>query len=431
VLSAYLLTYGGFMLLGGRAADLLGRRRVLVAGILVFALSSAAGGLAQSASILVGARLVQGLGAAMMVPAALSILTTTFAEGKDRLTALGAWGGIAGMASAVGTFLGGLLSEHADWRWVFWVNLPVCAGLLVATFRMVGGERVVGGSRDFDVLGAALVTGGMLLLVYAIVEAPTRGWGSGRSVGELATAVVILLGFVLHEARHRNPLAPLAIFRINGLGAANATQVIAIGSFYAMFLLITLYMQDVLGYTQLQAGSAYLPVTVSVALSSGIASQLFARVGTRPIIVTGALLGASGVLWLSRIPVHGTYVRDLLPGLMIMSVGLGFVFVGVNTAANAGVPADKAGLAAALVNTSTWIGGALGLAVFTVIASSRTTDLLAQGAGAHEALTAGFGRALTACGIVIAAAAAVALRATNTRGEHAPALEPAVEASAS
>jgi EmrB/QacA subfamily drug resistance transporter len=427
VLSAYLLTYGGFMLLGGRAADLLGRRRVLVAGILVFALASLAGGVSRDAAMLVAARLVQGLGAAMMVPAALSTLTTTFTEGTDRHKALGAWGAIGGLASAVGVFLGGLVTEDAGWRWVFWVNLPVAAILLVATFRIVDGSREPSRTRNFDSLGAALVTGGMLLLVYALVQAPDQGWGTARTVGELAGAAALLLAFVVNERRHANPLAPLSIFRVNGLGAANATQVMAIGGFYAMFFFITLYMQNVLGYSQLQAGSAYVPVTFGVAISSGIASQLFSRVGTRPIIVAGALVSAGAIYWLSRIPVHGSYVADLLPGLMVMSVGLGCVFVGVNTAANAGVPADKAGLAAALVNTSTWVGGALGLAIFSVVATSRTHHLVAHAVAAPEALTAGFHRALLACSVFLLAAAAIALGATNTRGEeqHAVTAQPA------
>src|SRR5919109_359618 len=210
------------------------------------------------------------------------------------------------------------------------------------------------------------------------------------------------------------------------LGAANATQVVAIGAFYAMFFFLPLYMQNVLGYSQLQAGSAYLPATAGVAISSGIASQLFSRIGTRPIIVTGALISAGAIYWLSRIPVHGSYLENLLPGLVIMSFGLGFVFVGVNTAANAGVPPDKAGLAAALVNTSTWVGGAFGLAIFSVIASSRTNNLLARAVASPDALTAGFNRALLACSIFLIAAAAIALRATNTRGE--PAAAPALEA---
>jgi EmrB/QacA subfamily drug resistance transporter len=429
VLSGYLLTYGGFMLLGGRAADLLGRRRILVTGMALFALSSLAGGLASGSAMLIGARLVQGLGAALMLPATLSILTTTFHEGKDRNTALGAWGAIAGLASALGVFLGGLLSEDVGWRWVLWVNLPVSAVLLVATFRIVSGERPAGRVKNFDARGSVLVTGGMLLLIYSLVNAPSVGWGTARTIAGLAGAGLLLLAFLTNERRARNPLVPLSIFRIKGLAAADATQVIAMAGFYSMFFFITLYMQNVLGFSQIQAGTAYLPATAGVAIASGIASQLFARVGTRPIIVTGALISAAAVYWLSRIPVDGSYVGDLLPGLLIMSFGLGFVFVGVNTAANAGVPPDKAGLAAALVNTSTWLGGALGLAIFSVIATTRTNDLLAAHASQSDALTSGFRHALVACSLFLVAAALIALRATNTRGEPAaPETAPALEA---
>jgi EmrB/QacA subfamily drug resistance transporter len=429
VLSGYLLTYGGFMLLGGRAADLLGRRRVLVAGMTVFALASLTGGLATDSTMLISARLVQGLGAAMMLPATLSILTTSFHEGKDRNTALGAWGAIAGLASAVGVFLGGLLTEDVGWRWVLWVNLPISAVLLVATFRIVGGERPAGPVKNFDALGAVLVTGEMLLLIYTLVKAPSVGWGTTRTIAGLAGAGLLLLAFVANERRATNPLVPLSIFRIKGLAAADATQVIAMAGFYSMFFFLTLYMQNVLGFSQLQAGTAYLPVTAGVVISSGIASQLFARVGTRPIIVAGALISAAAVYWLSRIPAEGSYVADLLPGLLIMSFGLGFVFVGVNTAANAGVPPDKAGLAAALINTSTWLGGALGLAIFSVIATTRTQHLLAAHASQPDALTSGFRRALVACSIFLLAAALIALRATNTRGEAtAPDAAPALDA---
>ncbi|NUR76607.1 MAG: MFS transporter [Thermoleophilia bacterium] len=431
VLSGYLLTYGGFTLLGGRAADLLGRRRLLVAGIVVFALSSLAAGISQSAGTLIAARLVQGTGAAMMLPAALSILTTTFSDGADRHKALGAWGAVAGLASAVGVFLGGVLTEAASWRWVFWVNLPVSAVLLVATFRIVSGERPARRTREFDPLGAVLVTGAMLLLIYALVQAPSVGWGTARTIAELAGAGLLMLAFVVNERRHRTPLMPLSIFRIPGLAAADATQVIAIAGFYSMFFFITLYMQNVLGFSQIQAGAAYVPVTFGVAISAGIASSLFSRIGTRPIIVGGALLAAGAVFWLSRIPVDGSYLSDLLPGLMIMSFGLGFVFVGVNTAANAGVPPDQAGLAAALVNTSTWIGGALGLAIFSVIATTRTERLVSTHAPFPHALTSGFQRALVAASIFLVGAAVIALRATNTRGEAEaqfdtePVIEPA------
>ena len=420
VISAYMLTYGGFMLLGGRAADLLGRRRLLVAGTSVFFATSLAAGLASTEAMLVGARLIQGMGAAMMLPAALSILTTTFTEGSDRHKALGAWGAMAGLASAVGVFLGGVLSDGPGWRWVFWVNLPVCLVVLRAIFRLVpaGGTRAR--LANFDLAGAGLVTAGMLLLVYTIVEAPEAGWGATRTILGLVGAGLILALFAVNELRHRNPLFPFSIFRIKGLAAADATQMIAMAGFVAMFFFITLYMQNVLELSQTAAGAAYLPTTLGVAIAAGICSQLFVRTGTRPIIVVGALVSAGAVYWLSRIPVDGSYLADLAAPLVIMSLGLGAVFVGVTTAAQAGVPADRSGLAAALVSTSMQLGAALGIAIFSAIATSRTQDLVADGVATPAALTSGFQRALVACAVFLVAAALIALRATNTRGEPVP-----------
>jgi EmrB/QacA subfamily drug resistance transporter len=427
VLSGYLLTYGGFMLLGGRAADLIGRRSLLVAGTVVFGAASLTGGLAGSEGMLIGARLAQGVGAAMMIPAALSILTTSFTEGGDRTKALGAWGGVAGLASALGVFLGGVLSEGPGWRWVFFVNLPFVVLDVIVAYRLVPAGHKPARGGNFDALGAALATSGMLLMIYAVVKAPDVGWGSARTVGELAGSFALLAAFAINEARHPNPLFPFSVLRINGLAAADLTMVIAMAGFYSMFFFLTLYMQNVLGFSQIQAGAAYVPTTLGVAVASGIASQLFARTGTRPIIVAGALLGAGGVFWLSRIPVHGSYIGDLLPGLVIMSAGLGAVFVGVTTAAQAGVPPDKAGLAAALITASQWIGGALGIAVFSALSTTRARHLLATHATVHTALTSGFQQALLACSIAMVVAAALAMRATNTRGQPVPALEPALE----
>jgi EmrB/QacA subfamily drug resistance transporter len=423
VISGYLLTYGGFMLLGGRAADLLGRRRMLVAGTVVFGLSSLVGGLAASAEVLIGARLVQGLGAAMTLPAALSILTTTFKEGSDRHKALGAWGGTAGLASAVGVLLGGALTEGPGWRWVLLVNPPLCLLVLGATFLLISGERRHAPLANLDIRGAILATGGMLLLVYGLVEAPDVGWLTTRTIAALAAALALLAAFVFNEQRSRNPILPLSIFRIQGLAAANATQLIGIAGFISMFFFLTLYMQNVLGYSPIETGLAYLPVCVGVAIAAGISSQLLARTGTRPLIVAGSLIAAGGVYHLSRIPVDGSYLTDLLPGMVVMSIGLGAVFVAVTTAANAGVPAERAGLAAALLNASQQLGGALGLAVFSAIATSRTHDLLAADTPPAGALTSGFQRALLASSIVLLAAALIALRTSNTRGEEAHQLE--------
>jgi predicted MFS family arabinose efflux permease len=257
----------------------------------------------------------------------------------------------------------------------------------------------------------------MLLLVYTLVKAPTVGWGEARTIAGLAGALALLAAFVINEMRHRNPLAPLSIFRINGLGFSDITQLVAFAGFLAMFFFLTLYMQNVLGYSAIQTGAAYLPLCFAIGISAGISSQLLSRVGTRPVIVAGALIAAGGLYWLSRIPVDGTYLSDLLPGMLVVSLGFGPVFVGVTTAANAGVPADKAGLAAALLNASQQLGGALGLAIFTAVATSHTQHLVAAHEPAAYALTEGFQRALLVGSIFIFAAAIIALRATNTRGE--------------
>jgi EmrB/QacA subfamily drug resistance transporter len=428
--SGYLVTYGGFMLLGGRLSDLLGRRRVLVTGIVTIAVSSLVGGLAESAGVLVGARLAQGLGAALTLPTALSILTTKFAEGKDRNAALGAWGATGGLASAAGVLIGGALTEYLGWRWVMFVNPIACALLLVPILRLIEGERDRRRLVDFDAVGATLVTGGMLLLVYGLVRAPIAGWGSARTIGVLAAAAVVLAAFVANERRQRAPLAPLSIFRINGLGFSNVTQLVAFAGFLALFFYVTLYMQNVLGYSAVKTGLAYLPLCGIAVASAGISSQLLGRVGTRPVIVAGAVIGAAGLYWLSRIPVDGSYAGDLLPGLLLVGLGIAGLFVAVATAANAGVPSDKAGLAAALLNASQWLGGALGLAIFTAVSTSRTNHLLAAGAPASHALTSGFQRALLVGSIFILASAVIALRATNTRGENeAPPIDAEPEAS--
>jgi predicted MFS family arabinose efflux permease len=258
----------------------------------------------------------------------------------------------------------------------------------------------------------------MLLLVFALVKAPTVGWGAARTIGELAGALALLAAFVANELRHRNPLAPLSIFRINGLGFSNVTQLVAFAGFLAVFFYLTLYMQNVLGYSAIQTGAAYLPLCFAIGIAAGISSQLLSRIGTRPVIVGGAVIAAGGMYWLSRIPVHGSFLSDLLPGMLVLSLGIGPVFVGVTTAANAGVPADKAGLAASLLNASQQAGGALGLAIFTAIATSRTHHLLAAHTPVAHALTSGFQRALLVGSILILASALIGLRATNTRGEE-------------
>ena len=431
VVNGYILTYGGFLLLGGRVADLLGRRRILVTGLVVFAGSSLAGGLAHSESLLVAARFAQGLGAAMLSPAALSTLTTSFRSGRERHTALGAWAAVSGLGGAAGVLFGGLLTEGPGWRWVLFVNVPFAAVALVGAFLLLRPERGSARLAHFDALGAFLVTGGMLLLVYSLVKAPDAGWGAGRTVGGLALAGVALVAFVLNELRAPNPLVPMSILRIKGVAVADATQLVAAAGFLPMFFFLTLYMQTVLRYSPIQTGLAYLPLTAGFIVASGISSQLFARIGTKPVISVGAAIAAGGLYWLSRIPVDGSYATDILPGMLIVSLGLGGVFVGATTAANAGVGEDKAGLAAGLLNTGTQLGGALGLAILSAVATERTSSVLGAGdATVAHAATEGFGLALLVGACFMLAAGAVSLL---SRGRHhVPALEeePALELAA-
>jgi EmrB/QacA subfamily drug resistance transporter len=416
VASGYILTYGGFLLLGGRLGDLLGRRRMMLSGLTVFAGASLAGGLSDSAGLLVAARLVQGAAAALMAPAALSELTTSFREGKDRNTALGAWGAMSGMAAAAGVFLGGVLSRGPGWRWVFYVNPPICVVVIVGVLALLANDPGTGSRNSaFDAPGAVLVTGSMLLLVYSLVRAPVIGWGSVQTVVSLAGVAVLIAAFVFNEMRSRNPLVPFAILRVKGLVAADLTQLIAFAGFFSLLFYATLYMQEVLHYSPFKAGAAYLPITVGFAAAGGITSQLITRVGSRPVVVVGCLIAAAGIYYVSRVPVHATYVHDLLPGFLIMSLGAGSVFVSIAAAANAGVPGDAAGLAAGLLNASQQIGSALGLAILSAVAITRTNDLLAAHASPIAASDAGYHRALLVGAILMAAAAVIAARIGNTR----------------
>ncbi|TML87578.1 MAG: MFS transporter [Actinobacteria bacterium] len=424
VINGYILTYGGFLLLGGRVADLLGRRLMLVTGLVVFAGSSLTGGLSHSSSLLIGARFAQGVGAAMLSPAALSSLTSTFRSTRDRNTALGVWAAVSGIGGAAGVLFGGLLTEGPGWRWVLFINVPFSAIAFVGAFALLKRERMRAARlANFDALGAFLVTGGMLLLVYALVKAPDVGWGTARTIAELAASAAILAAFVANELRVANPLVPLSILRVKGIAAADATQMIALAGFLPMFFFLTLYMQTVLGYSPIQTGIAYLPLTGGFIISAGISSQLFARIGTKPVVVLGAVIAAGGLYWLSRIPVDGAYISDILPGLLITSLGMGGVFTGLTTAANAGVDADKAGLAAGLLNTGQQLGTALGLAILSALATARTTSLLHAG---HDTLaqasTHGYQRALMAGAVFLVAAGVVALLARNTR-QKAPVAE--------
>ncbi|MEV4259414.1 MFS transporter, partial [Spirillospora sp. NPDC049652] len=362
------------------------------------------------------------------LPAALSLLTTSFREGPERNRALAVWGGMAGAASGAGVLLGGILTDGLGWRWVMLVNVPVVVAILVVVPMLLPDDRRTARIREFDIPGALLVTGAMLLLVFTLVKAPEVGWETTRTIGGLAGSAVLLALFVLNETRSAHPLLPLDTFRIRGLAAANVTQLLILAGGAAMFFFLSLYMETVLGYSPIQTGSAYLPLCAAVGVAAGITSKLLPRFGTRPLIVVGGLIGTGGLYMLSRIPVDGSYTRDLLPGLIVFALGLGVAFVSVTAAANAGVPANRAGMAAALLQSSQQLGTALGLAIMAVIAADRTGDLLRLGTDPRHAGTEGFQDALFAGSMFTLVAALVAFGVRNTRGEEAapdPATEPA------
>jgi EmrB/QacA subfamily drug resistance transporter len=395
VINAYTLTFGGFLLLGGRMADLLGRRRMFVAGLILFAGASLAGGLAQSDLWLVAARAVQGLGAALLSPAALSLVTTLFAEGAERNKALGVWGAVAGSGGAAGVLLGGMLTEWAGWEWVLFVNVPIGIAAAAVAPRLLPESRNEG-SRHFDVAGAVAVTAGLSLLVYSLVNANSVGWGSGETLGLLALAVVLIAGFVAIERRTRSPLVPFpGIFRLRTIRGVNVTALLIAMALFSMFFFISLYMQQVLGYDPLEAGIAYLPLAGGIIVSAGLAAQLVTRFGVKPVLIAGLLLTAVGLIWFAQISPGGTYLGDILFPSLLSAFGLGFAFVPMTVAAVAGVEPHEAGLASGLINTSQQIGGALGLAVLAAIANSRTDSLTESGRTLLVARTEGFQAALT------------------------------------
>jgi EmrB/QacA subfamily drug resistance transporter len=403
VVNAYVLTFGGFLLLGGRAADLLGRRRVFIAGLIVFALASLAGGLAQSEGWLIAARAVQGLGAALVSPAALSIVTTTFAEGAERNKALGVWGAVAGSGGAAGVLLGGILTSGLGWQWVLFVNTPIGIAAALIAPRLIAESRAEVEQRRFDVAGAVTVTAGLSILVYALVDAQKAGWGSFQTIGLLSLSAVLLAAFVVIELRGSSPLMPFRIFRIRTVTGANVTGLLIGASLFSMFFFISLYMQQVLGYGALKAGVSYLPLAVTIIIAAGAASQLVTRLGFKPVLLAGMALIAIGLVWFAQVPTNGSFAGNILGPSIIVALGLGFSFVPVTIAAVAGVPNEDAGLASGLINTSQQIGGALGLAVLATVANTRTSDVLSSShTTLKHALTEGFQSAfLTGAGFAL------------------------------
>jgi EmrB/QacA subfamily drug resistance transporter len=409
VINSYTLTFGGFLLLGGRAADIVGRTRLFVAGTLLFTAASLVNGLSNSSEMLIFARGVQGLGAALVSPAALSIITTTFPEGPDRQKALGVWSAIAAGGGAVGLLLGGILTDQLSWEWIFFVNVPV--GLIAAalSWRYIP-ESKVGGRSGFDFAGAVSVTAGLIVLVYGIVKAQAFGWGSPRTLGLFAAAIVLLGIFVLIERRSRAPLVRLSIFRVRSLTGANLVLVVVAGGLFALFFFASLWVQEILGYNPLQAGLAFLPVSFMIGIGAGIAQQLVRKIGVRPVAIVGMLFAAAGLIYLSRsVSPDGTYLSDLLPGLLLMSFGMGNVFVPITLIATTNVGAEDAGLASGLFNTSQQVGGALGLAILSTLAANKTASVISglghapSGVERANALTDGFQVAFTGGAVLMVA----------------------------
>jgi EmrB/QacA subfamily drug resistance transporter len=390
VITAYGLTYGGFLLLGGRAADLLGRRIVFMGGMALFTVASLVCGLSTSSAMLIGARGVQGLGAAIVTPAALSIISTTFTEGSERNKALGAWGAVGGSGAAAGVLMGGILTKYLGWEWIFWVNVPVGITVLILTPFYVRESRREDVVHDYDPLGAISVTSGLIVLVYAISEAPDVGWGTFRTIGLIALSGVLLAFFLVWEWREKAPLMPLGIFRIRLVAGANVVGALMAGGMYGTFLLLTLYMQQVLGLSVLQTGLAFLATAGTAVVMAGPAQALTTRLGAKPVMATGLSLLVAGCLWYTQISADGTYPVDLLPGFLAVGIGIPFAFIPVTIAALAGVGHEDAGLASGLINTSQQVGGAIGTAVLSTVAFTHADTLLGRGDRPPQALTDGF-----------------------------------------
>jgi EmrB/QacA subfamily drug resistance transporter len=387
IVNAYTLVFGGFLLLGGRAGDLLGRKRLFLIGLVIFTSASLLDGLAVNSGMLIGSRALQGLGAALISPAALSIISTTFAEGKERSRALGVWAAIAIGGSAVGLILGGVLTQAFSWPWIFFVNVPVGIAAFVLSWRLIPESRDEHAHRVFDLAGAVTVTGGLMTLVYAIVKAETSGWTSLTTIGFFAAAVVLLASFILIELRSKAPLVRLSIFRIRSLTTANVVMFLVASGMFAMFFFNTIYIQRVLGYGPLKAGLAFLPFTAGIMISAGLASQFAPRIGVRPIAAVGMLVSTAGMLLLTQLPVHGSYLANVLPALLLTSLGMGAVFMPLTLVATTGLDDSDQGLASGLFNTSQQIGGALGLAVLSTLAASKSSS---AGGGVKASLVSGF-----------------------------------------
>jgi EmrB/QacA subfamily drug resistance transporter len=406
IVNAYTLVFGGFLLLGGRMGDLLGRKRLFLLGLVIFTGASLLDGLANSEGMLIGARALQGLGAALISPAALSIIATTFKEGAERAKALGVWAAIAIGGSAVGLVLGGVLTQYFSWPWIFFVNVPVGIATFLFSSRLIPESRDEHAERNYDIAGAVTVTGGLMALVYAIVDAQQAGWGSTKTLGFFALAAALLVSFVVIELRTKTPLVRLSIFRIRSLLTANIAMFLAMSGMFAMFFFNTLYIQRVLGFGPLKAGVAFLPFSAGIMVSAGIASQFAPRLGVRPVAAAGFILSTAGLILLTQLPVHGSYLTNVLPSILLSSLGMGAVFMPLTLIATTGLEDADQGLASGLFNTSQQIGGALGLAVLSTLATSKTPTAGAPTAnlvtGFHWAFGAGAVVMVVALGVMVA-----------------------------
>ncbi len=400
VVTAYALTFGGFMLLGGRAADLLGRRRILMVGLSVFTAASLGAALSNGETSLIAARAVQGLGAAMMLPAALSIVMNMFAEGAERNKALGIWGGLGAGGATVGVIAGGLLTRYAGWQYIFYLNVPIGAAALVLAPRIVPDSRLATTRRRFDALGAIAGTGGLVLLVDAIAQAPQYGWSATRTVALLAASAALLATFLVIENRVQEPLLPLSIFQMRTLAGANVAGLLLGGSFFAFIFVGTLYMQQVLHYSALQTGLAWLAASLTSVALAGISQALVTRGGAKVVMAIGMTLIGAGVLWATQVPVHGHFLANLAGPFVVAGAGTAFAFIPISIAALAGVSEHHAGLASGLLNTSQQLGGAIGIAIASSLAASHTQTLVHAGNSAPAALTGGFQQALWVLGVI-------------------------------
>jgi EmrB/QacA subfamily drug resistance transporter len=431
VVNAYTVAFAGFLLLGGRAADLLGRRRVFVSGLVLFGLASLAGGLAQSQFTLIAARAIQGLGGAVIAPASLSILTTTFEEGAARNRAVGIWGAMGGAGGAAGVLLGGVLTDLLGWRWILFINVPIALAAAVLTARFIAEGREPADARRFDLAGALSATVGLSLLVLGIVRTDVTGWVAPGTVGLMAAGVALLLVFVWIEGWFaKAPLMPLRIYRSRTLSSANVVVLLVGGATFGMWFFVSLYLQQVLGYSPIKAGLAFLPMTLCIVAGSTFASRAVSRIGAKPLLVVGMFMQTIGLLLFTRVAVDGTYLGDMLAPSLLVAIGIGLAFVPATIAAVAGVDSREAGLASGLVNTSRLFGGALGLAILAAIAASRTNSDLHHAVSAHAALTSGFQLAFLVAAAFALVGGLVALlglpggspRRAATRAEHAHAV---------